>query len=929
MKQLKRLLSITVVLTLLPILLSGCLGRREKAMYKIGISQCSDDDWRKKMNQEIEREVMVQPDVEVEIRSADDSNEKQIADIEYFVDNDFDLIIVAPNEAEALTPVIDKVYKQGLPVILFDRNINSDSFTAWQGADNDQIGHSAAHYAARLEREAPGKGKIIELRGRPGSTPALERHTGFAETVEENPSLNIIASAVGNWTYEEATPVIDSLYNIYPDVDIVYAHNDRMAIAASDVAKRRGLHPRIIGVDAAPGIGIKAVKDSVIDATFLYPTEGHQLIRTARAILRGEEYDRILELPSASAVDSSNADILLLQNKALIEETGKLRMLKDEIDEYWEKHNAQTVLFYAAVAILMLFAGMLFFILRLFWQNRRHQRELEEHNRIVEEERDKQEYLNQELQKATQSKLVFFTNVSHDLRTPLTLIAEPVDQLKDAPNLTSGQKELMQIASKNVRILKRLINQILDFRKYENGKMDLNLREADLVTLLTEWTDSFRALARKRDIRFSLRLDDKENLILAIDTEKMERVFFNLVSNAFKHTPPNGHIDIRCGCDGNRLLLSVADTGEGIAPDDLQHIFERFFQVESIHPNGSGIGLALTKSFVELHGGTLDVESEPGKGSVFTVSIPVKHVAERGDDSAHFTESDVIAEVAPVEGRAPEFDSDKPMVLVIEDNEDMRRMVAALLGDDYNVALAPDGKEGLRMAARYVPDLIVSDVMMPVMDGLECCRRIKEEVSTSHIPVLLLTACSLDEQKAAGYDSGADGYLSKPFSRDVLLARCRSLLANRRRIRDLWSTTAAVRKDNITTAKKEKESAKEKAVERAHETGPLDNEFYNRFLQKVEERIGDSDLNVDSLASDLGLGRSQFYRKIKALTNYSPVELLRRLRLQRARDLLTTTDKSISEIAYEVGFSTPAYFTKCFRDSFGQTPSELRENLGG
>ncbi len=938
MNLFKKGLIFIITLLLLGFVIGSCSNKNGKKKYRVGISQCSDDDWRKKMNEDILREVMMHPDVEVEIRSADDRSEKQIKDIQYFVDNKFDILVVAPNEADSITPVIKEVYEKGIPVLIFDRSIHGDSFTAWQGADNAEIGRAAARYASRMEKERPGSGKILELRGRPGSTPALERNSGFLEEVAKHPEISIAGSAIGNWTYEDASPAIDSLYRTHPDVDIVYAHNDRMAIAAADVARKRGLHPRIIGVDAAPTIGIKAVTDSVIDATFLYPTEGHLLIRTALAILKNEPYERILKLPSASAVDSSNADILMLQNDALREETSKLRVLKEEIDNYWIEHSAQTTLFYASVAILILFAFLLFFILRLFWLNRRYQKQLEEHNKIVEEERDKQEMLNRELEKATQSKLVFFTNVSHDLRTPLTLISEPVEQVSKASNLTSEQKELMDIAAKNIRILRRLINQILDFRKYENGKANIRLAEVDFSSLLKEWADSFRMLARQRDIHFSVETEAGQDYHIAIDSEKMERVFFNLVSNAFKHTSPNGRIDVKCSCDGKTLTLRVADTGEGIPQKDIDHIFEQFFQVENVRPKGSGIGLALTKAFVELHGGRIDVESMEGKGSVFIVTLPVTHVENKLETKAIYTEQDVMAEVAPVESSAKEFDSDKPLLLFVDDNEDMRNMVSRLMSDDYNVVLAPNGKEGLRMATKYVPDLVISDVMMPVMDGLECCRRIKEEVSTSHVPVLLLTACSMDEQKAEGYDSGADGYLAKPFSSDVLKARCRSLLANRRRIQNLYENTSLppiggsnLKNDSPAPSNGENNAGKdgkESGKDQKRKGAPIDNEFYNRFLTKVNEEMGNSDLNVDQLASELGLGRSQFYRKIKALTNYSPVELLRRLRLQKGREFLTTTEKSVSEIAYEVGFSTPAYFTKCFRDAFGKTPSELREDLG-
>lgn len=892
--------------------LSGC---REKHIYKIGVSQCSSDDWRNKCNEEIYREIMFHPEAQVEIRSADDNNDKQIADIRYFVENGFDIIIAAPNEADAITPIIKDVYDSGIPVVVFDRNIHGDSFTAYQGVDNIGIGESAAHYARNLVGEG---GKVIEIYGLAGSTPAIERHNGFVREMKKR-GLQMLASAYGNWNYDDAEVVCDSLFAIYKDVDLVYAHNDRMAIAASDVARQRGLDVQVIGVDAAPEIGIKAVRDSVIDATFLYPTEGYRLIRTALAILKGEPYERKAILPKSSVVDMSNADILLLQNEALKEETNKIRMLKSQVDDYWSQHEAQTTLFYVTIVLLIMLAGILFLLLHAFWQRKRYQNELLAQNSLLEEQRDAQKALNEQLNQATQSKLMFFTNVSHDLRTPLTLIAEPVEQLLAADNLTKPQQSLMRIANKNILILKRLINQILDFRKYENGKMELNRQEVHFALMVREWAESFYNLSRKRDIKLTIDMAIADDFTIAIDTEKIERVFFNLMSNAFKYTPQNGSITFSCSADDAMLTFAVKDNGKGISSEDLRNIFDRFFQVDKIHPKGSGIGLSLVKAFVELHGGTVTAESIEGEGSKFIVSLPIMHVNESAseqDSAATITAKEVDDELSVIEQESSELRADEPLLLVIDDNEDIRRMITLLMQDEYNVITAPDGQEGLRLAAKYVPDLIICDVMMPVMDGMECCRRIKEEVSTSHIPVLMLTACSMDEQRAQGYDSGVDGYIAKPFSSTVLKSRCRNLIENRKRIKQLWTSGSVV-----TTAEPSSPAPRPATM------GDVDNEFYTRFLEIVKAEMGNSDLNVDSLAAKMGLGRSQFYRKIKALTNYSPVELLRNLRLKRSRELLLTSDKSISEIAYEVGFSAPAYFTRCYRETFGETPTELREKM--
>jgi len=913
---------------------------KQQQRYRIGVSQCSRDDWRSKMNDEINREIMFHENAMVEIRSADDSNAKQISDIRYFADNGFDIIIVAPNEAEALTPIIKEVYERGIPVLIFDRDINADTYTARLGVDNAGIGKAAAHYARNLV--PTGAVNVLEVQGRDGSSPTADRHKGFVDAIAGERAMAIVATGYGNWNKQDAIPLVDSLLAAHPETNLIYAHNDRMAIGASEVARARGRGDiKIIGIDAAPGIGIKAVADSVIDATFLYPTEGHRLIRIALDILEGRPYDKEIQLPLSSAVDLSNADILLLQNESLREETDKMAVLKSQVDEYWERHSAQTTLFYASLVIVVLLAGVMFLLMRSFWQHKRHQKSLLEQNELLRTERDKQRVLNTRLEEATQSKLMFFTNVSHDLRTPLTLISEPVEQLAKAANLTPQQHGLMEIAARNVKILKRLINEILDFRKYENGKMQVTLTECRFGALVDEWCESFLALARTR--RMKLQIDiapEVAALELAIDVEKIERVFFNLMSNAFKYTSPGGSITFTAKTDDDDLTFSVADTGEGIAPDDLGNVFERFFQVDKVHPRGSGIGLSLAKAFVELHGGTVAVESTRGVGSVFTVRIPVRHVEQNAEvcpvaaDSAQRrsldvaeicdSRSNIVPDGAATATAGTGEAVEKPLLLVIDDNADLRAMLSSLMADEYQVVTASDGAQGVKLATRYVPDLVICDVMMPGMDGLECCRMIKAELSTSHIPVLMLTACSMDEQRVEGYASGADGYLAKPFNSEVLLARCRSLIANRKRIKNLLvAQGAAVLRTNDAVANRALSSAKPQVKT----PGDIDSEFYARFVEIVNAEMANSDLGVDELAGRMGLGRSQFYRKIKALTNFSPVELLREMRLQRARAMLTGTEKSVSEIAYETGFSTPAYFTKCFRDAFGETPSDLRSRL--
>lgn len=910
-------------------LLIGASGCEKQKTYRIGVSQCASDDWRSKANDEMLREAMLHEDVSVEIRSAEDNSARQVEDIRYFADNGFDLIIASPNEEEALTPIIKDVYERGIPVVLFDREINGDSYTSRIVSDNLGIGREAGTYALNLGHKLGRAPRAIELRGLPDCTPATKRHRGFTEAFTAGGGI-IAGSGVANWKKEDAVRVTDSLLELYPDIDIIYAHNDRMAIGASEVCQRRGIRDRvkIIGIDAAPKIGIAAVADSTIDATFLYPTEGHLILKTAIDILKGRPTQKDVSLPASSPVDLSNADILLLQDKSLQQETEKMRELKMRIDTYWEKHSAQTSLFYASIVILLLVIAILFMVLRAYWVHKRVQKELMHKNMLLEKQGEEEKKLNRQIAEATRSKLAFYTNVSHDLRTPLTLISEPVNQLVAAESLTPREHSLALLIQKNSRILLRLINQILDFRKLENGRLSLNLAEIDFTVAVKEWMESFREAARAHDIRLSLA--DSEPLTLAVDPEKMERIFFNIISNAIKYTPVGGAITVSYAVEGENLVMRFSDTGRGIAASEISRIFESLYQsADHGAAIGSGIGLSLVKAFVELHGGTISVESTPGVGSVFTVTIPVRHVDGPATTPAPLiTDAEVVAElrrVGPVsdpaattvaEPSAPVAQENLPVLLVIDDNADMRLLVKEILGDQYRIHEASDGRAGLAAAMCLVPDIIICDVMMPVMDGLECCRLIKEEVTTSHIPVLMLTACALDHQRVQGYDSGADAYLPKPFTAELLVSRCRNLIANRRRIRELWARPVAAPSST--------------APESASPTpaADIDNRFYARFLDIFTAQMSNPELSIEEIASEMGLGHSQFYRKIKALTGYTPVELIRQLRLREGRRMLTATDKSISEIAYAVGFSSPAYFTKCYRAAFNETPSALRDKLG-
>lgn len=911
-------------------LIPSCKNERK---YKIGVSQCADDAWRSKMNDEIKREVLFHDNIEVEIRSADDSNDKQMADLRHFVAESCDLIIAAPNEASALTPLLDSIYTSGTPVIIMDRGITNNHFTAFQGADNFGIGVAAANYARSIVKSP----KVIELLGNMRTTPARDRRDGFHSVAVNSNDFEIISSAEAGWTLERAEKVADSILKLHPEANLIYAHNDNMAIGASRSAKKIGRNDiKIIGIDASPHIGIQAVKDSVIDATFVYPTQGRQIVATAIAILEGKPYRKFLAIPSKTAVDLSNAEIMLDQDKALKVETDNIKDLKSKLDFYWKQHNTQTWFLYGAAIILLLTVFVLFLLLRGFWAAKRHRTEIEAQNVRLREQRDEIEQQNvllrnqhQEINKmvgrveeATQSKLAFFTSVSHDLRTPLTLIAEPVDQLSKASNLSQAQHDLALLANKNVRILMRLINQILDFRKYENGTLDLFITEYDLAADINDWAGNFRELARKKHIHLKVSIATS-SLMMAYDREKMERVLFNLLSNAFKFSMPNSSVFVSLESRGGEAIITVTDSGKGISPDEINRIFDYFYKSEKANSQGSGIGLALCKAFVELHGGTISVNSNEGQGATFYVSIPIRHASSSSDDlsdSYSHSSSEVISELADIEEPASLPVESEKSILIIDDNPDIRTLAASLLRDKFNVIQAANGLQGIRLATKYVPDLIICDVMMPGIDGMETCRRIKNESFTSHIPILLLTACAMEEEKVSGYSCGADAYMTKPFSSDLLLSRIDALLKNR----ELLQRSFAERFGPVATNQIVKEG-KGKETKSLHSVESIDNKFYLNFLEIIDSKLADSELSVDQIAADMGMSRVQLYRKLKAVTNYSPTDLLKIRRLKKAEKILKTSDTTVSEVCYNVGFSSHSYFTKCFREYFGESPSDIQK----
>ncbi len=907
-----RLLSdITTIIILLSLLFlsasfQSCSNGKKK--YVIGVSQCSEDIWRDKLNNELRDAMYVHDNVEVSIKSADDVDEKQAEQINRFIDDGVDILIVAPNQVNSVTKPIAKAHKKGIPVIFFDRKAGDNDYTAFIGADNVKIGRTIGEYiAAKLG----GKGTVAEIMGLDGSSPAIERHKGFVEALSRHPGIKLIASESGTWQQESGSQAADKIFAGDVCPDYVFAHNDRLALGAWQVARRHGLERKVkfVGIDALPGDGggIRLVRDGVLDASYIYPTRGDLVIQLALNILEGKPYkhDNYMK---AALVTKDNAETMLMQAEEISHMSSQLEELHDKVDFFFTQYSHQKIYFMLSLVILVLVVVVFITSYRVVLVKRRMERE------------------------AADAKLAFFTDLSHDLRTPLTLIADPVDRLLADNSITQSQRQMLGTVKRNAATLLNLVNEILDLRKIQDGKMMLSVTEFNLCDSVKMWADDFKSLAATHNVTIDVEAGD--SLIIKADYNKVERICYNLISNALKYNRKGGSITVKVAEEGKNAVISVVDTGIGMPKESMSKIFDKFYQVGS-SGGGTGVGLAVVKAFAELHGGSVSVDSIEGKGSEFVVVLPLSQDIKDAKVSLQHVREAMVHSAANELPSAEDLQDDSdvngdgkldeqmgetgtsysgnesciaptdthPLVLIVDDNIEVRQYIASLLKDDYEISQAANGKEGLDIALRSVPDLIICDVLMPVMNGLDMCRKVKESMATNHVPVILLTSQAFEEQRAEGYECGADAYITKPFSSKVLVSRVRNLLENRKRLKYVYS--------GVTD-----ESPKE--------SSDMDSKFMDDFSRVVQEHLADSNLTVETVSAALNLSRVQMYRKVKQLTGSSPVELIRLTRLKRAEQLLKTTNMTISEISYEVGFSSPSYFSKCFKDHFGAAPGDIR-----
>lgn len=902
------------------ILLICCTTPEASQKYTIGFSQCTGGDaWRRQMIIDMRGELAFHPEISLEYKDAENSSARQINDIQYFIDKKVDLLIVSPNEADPITPIVEKAFQSGIPVIIVDRKTSSSMYSAYIGANNYEIGKLAGTYIAELLK---GYGSILEIWGLRGSSPAIDRHSGLMEVLSKYPGIKISEEINGKWELDTAKSQLRKAMPLLPDFDLVFAHNDIMAYGAHTVFHEFKPQNKIkfIGIDALPGpiAGIQFVDDWILTASFLYPTGGEEAIRIANLILNDQPYEKENILHS-TVIDEKNVRVMKLQSDKILTQQKDIVRQQEKINNQIRTYYSQQILIYILMAslIITIIVGA---IAAISWREKIEiNKRLQAKSNEILQQRNTIAEMAEKAAVATQEKLKFFTNISHEFKTPLTLIMGPVEELLGkTADLKYNAKENLTLIKKNAVRLLRLVNQLMDFRKIEDKKMMLRASEHDLIEFVRDVMSAFEKIAQKRKIDFQL-IAEIDQVYVWFDPDMLDKVIFNLLSNAFKFTNDKGriHIIITIDNSNNNVTMIVEDNGIGMSEEHMRHAFDRFYTGENY--TGTGIGLSLSKELIDLHHGELILKSEKAKGTRFFICLPL--------GKAHFDEQEIVASkidwirnanfdilyeenqvesLSQVDKENGKFQKDYT-ILLIDDNKELRKFLKSQLEPHYNIVEAHDGVTGEHLAFEVVPDVIICDVMLPGKDGFKVSKTLKSDLKTSHIPVIILTAKGSIEQKIAGVQTGADAYITKPFVFEYLHERIKALIRNREVLKEHYSHDL-----NIET--------------QGPSPGGLDKKFINDFTALIEKNISNADFNVNEIGVELGMSRVQVYRKVKALLGYSVNDYIVNVRLKKAKHLILRTDKTIAEISSEVGFSSSTYFSTIFKSKFNVTPKEFKSS---
>jgi signal transduction histidine kinase/AraC-like DNA-binding protein len=904
------------------LLFSACSQNQERK-FRIGFAQCTGtENWKRATREGMQRELSLHPGTELIYRSAMDNSDLQVRQIKELLNQNIDILLVSPNEAKPLTSVVEEAYNRGIPVVVIDRKTNSDLYSAFIGINNYELGKQAGDYVAHVVHDSAN---IIEVMGLQGSTPTSDRQHGFETSISKYPHIHIKTRLYGAWLQDKSSAAFLKIKNRLAPNDVVFAQNDPMAVGAYEVYKSLGIQKsvRFFGIDGLPGPdgGIQLVEDKILQATFLTPTGGEEAIATAFNILEKQPYHKENILPTV-VIDSTNVRIMKLQTDRLNTQTSDIEKQYQLLQEQRRVYRNQRNLLYIAISALVMalvLGSIVFFALR---KNREINKRLAGQNEEILTQKNQLVEITAKVKEATDAKFNFFTNISHELRTPLTLILGPLEDSLASPKLHFTIRHNLELVQKNALRLLRLINQLMDFRKIEENKMRLVISENPISDFVLEIANAFQEVAARKSISFNI-TSKVGDMRIWFDVNILDKVLFNLLSNAFKFTSENGTINVVIDKDvaANRVLVIVQDTGIGMTPDEVDHAFDLFYQGNKKSFKGTGLGLSLAKEMIHLHQGSITVESAKWKGSTFTVSLPLGSSSfsevEKTDKPALLPTpyEDVklyTSDIQPVsfQDEAVVNSHKDHSVLVIEDNDDLRGFLNKRLGCQYEMHEAADAVQGIAMAYDLVPDLIISDIILPGDDGLHLMEVLKQDLRTSHIPIILLTAKGAMEDQIRGIKLKADAFIVKPFNLEYLEETIKNLLNNRSVLREHYTS-------ELPTESRTNASTK------------VTRKFINEFIAIVENNIPNEDFSVEDICREIGISRVQLYRKVKALIGYNVNDYISTVRLQKAKYLLADPQLTIADVAFKVGYSSQAYFSTVFKSKFNVTPTEYREKKKG
>nr|WP_314896346.1 substrate-binding domain-containing protein [uncultured Flavobacterium sp.] len=883
-------------------------GNRKK--ISIGFSQSIDHDiWRTSMDHAMEVETSLHPEVSLKIYNANRQPKKQILDIEKFIEEKVDVIIVSPFESDSIVPVIEKAKAKGIPVIVVDRKVNTSNYTTYLGADNIEVGRIAGKHIVSLSK---GHANVIQIYGDLTTSPGLERSLGFKQVVKQYPGIKVFDIDSDDFGRPKTNYIklLDSL----PNIDYVYAFNDLIAYNAWKIAKDKSLEKKIkfIGVDGLNGPfgGIQLVKDGVLESTVLYPTGGSEAIKLALRIANKEIVPKNNKL-NTILIDSLNADIMSNQFDKITIQQSDIEQQQSVIKNQEKKYSTQNTLLKLLISLFVIVLSLAIYSIYSGITIRRKKKELEETNNKVVSQRNEIEKFSEELKRSNEARLNFFTGLSHEFKTPLTLILSSIESLgNEFRNKGASVNKEINLMYNNSRRLLRLINQLLDYRKTEDQKFTLRASKTNILDFSKSIIGDFDREAKKRNIDFSLTTNNPE-LEVYMDRNLMDKVYFNLLSNAFKFTPEKGKISIVIKEDkpNNTVKIYFKDSGIGIPENELKEVFNAFYQGSNNYRNSSGIGLHLSKSFIDLHKGKIEINSKNGAEFIITLPLGKEHLDEKSIikepilDFVHETDyldSEVIQSVEPKNSE------DKYSILYIEDNKELLDFVSHKFSAEYTF-FASDGTNAIERALELIPDIIICDLNLPEKNGFQICEILKKDLRTSHIPIIMLTASDDQESYLKALESGADIFLTKPFNLKVLAQSIKGLLFNREKLRFYYTNNILNIEDG--------------------DFGVSEQDFLRKLNDLIEKNLDNSAYTVEDLARSLTISRVQLYRKVKAILGISVSDHINNMRLDKSKELLKKADLNISEIAYAVGFSSPNYFSTSFKNKFGVSPKEYKSKI--